>query len=124
VRARAGGLTREREREGAEGRRWRVLLSSLTPPHPPSSPPTHSPLLPLTRTRTHAQTPLLQATIAGGCVTCNAHGSRFNLTTGAPEGEWCPKLPNLPIIGKGPGPKPLPTYKVEVGADGAISVDA
>jgi nitrite reductase/ring-hydroxylating ferredoxin subunit len=70
------------------------------------------------------KTAFLQGEVAGGCVTCSAHGSRFNLTTGAPEGDWCPKMPNLPIVGKGPGPKPLPTYKVTVAEDGAISVDA
>ncbi len=33
-------------------------------------------------------------------------------STGAVKGEWCPKLPNLPIVGKGPAEKPLPTFQV------------
>lgn len=70
------------------------------------------------------KTALLQGEVGGGCVTCSAHGTKFDLKTGEPQGEWCPKLPNLPIVGKGPGPKPLPVYKCDVGADGAISVDA
>lgn len=43
------------------------------------------------------KTALLQGEVGGGCVTCSAHGSKFSLTDGAPVGEWCPKLPNLPI---------------------------
>jgi len=43
--------------------------------------------------------------------------------TGQVKGEWCPKLPNLPLVGKGPAEKPLPTFKVQVDADGSISVD-
>ena len=49
-----------------------------------------------------------------------AHGSAFDLRTGTPEGEWCPGLPTLPLVGKPPGgnPEPLPTYDVRVGAGG------
>ncbi len=55
---------------------------------------------------------------------CPAHGTYFDLKTGAVKGEWCPKLPNLPLVGKGPSEKPLPTYQVRVDAAGNIEVMA
>lgn len=41
------------------------------------------------------------------------------------QGEWCPGLPTLPLVGKVEFTEkaPLPTYKVEVGEDGSIMVD-
>ena len=58
-------------------------------------------------------------------VVCPAHGSAFDMTTGAAVGEWCPNLPTLPIVGKpfAGEKKPLPVYKVTVDAkSGAISI--
>lgn len=70
------------------------------------------------------KTPLLQATVANGCVTCSAHGTVFDLKDGGKvKGEWCPKLPNLPIVGKGPKEKPLPVYPARVSEAGMIEVD-
>jgi nitrite reductase/ring-hydroxylating ferredoxin subunit len=45
------------------------------------------------------------------CIVCPAHGTYFDLASGEVKGEWCPKLPNLPLVGKGPSQKPLPTYE-------------
>ena len=73
------------------------------------------------------KTPLLSATVANGNVTCPAHGSAFDLKTGAPVGEWCPSLPSLPVVGKKycGDAKSIATYKVTVDEKtGAISVDA
>jgi len=69
------------------------------------------------------KTALFQGEVKGGCITCPAHGTVFSLETGAVEGEWCPKLPNLPIIGKGPKEAPLPVFKSRV-VDGMVEVDA
>ena len=41
-----------------------------------------------------------------GCIVCPAHGSAFDLRTGTPEGEWCPGLPTLPLVGKPPREPP------------------
>ncbi len=30
--------------------------------------------------------------LCGSCVTCPAHLTKFDLTTGQPVGEWCPKV--------------------------------
>ncbi|GLC46514.1 hypothetical protein PLESTF_000957200 [Pleodorina starrii] len=68
------------------------------------------------------KTALFQAEVKDKCVVCPAHGTYFDLETGAVKGEWCPKLPNLPLVGKGPGQKPLPTFQVRVGAGGEIEV--
>ncbi|KAG2500531.1 hypothetical protein HYH03_001308 [Edaphochlamys debaryana] len=69
------------------------------------------------------KTAMFQAEIKSGCVVCPAHGTMFDLDTGAVKGEWCPKLPNLPLVGKGPAQKPLPTFQVRVGEDGSIEVN-
>ena len=72
------------------------------------------------------KTALLSADLRDdGCIVCPAHGSAFNLRTGTPEGEWCPGLPTLPLVGKPMEgtPEPLPTYDVRVGAGGMIEVD-
>ncbi|KXZ43111.1 hypothetical protein GPECTOR_102g64 [Gonium pectorale] len=70
------------------------------------------------------KTGLFQAEIKDKCVVCPAHGTYFDLKTGAVKGEWCPKLPNLPVVGKGPGQKPLPTFQVRVSDAGEIEVYA
>ncbi len=33
-----------------------------------------------------------QAEIKNNCVVCPAHGTYFDLDTGAVKGEWCPKV--------------------------------
>ncbi|GFR50060.1 hypothetical protein Agub_g12202 [Astrephomene gubernaculifera] len=68
------------------------------------------------------KTAMFQAEVKDRCVVCPAHGTYFDLETGAVEGEWCPKLPNLPLVGKGPGAKPLPTFQVRVSEAGDIEV--
>jgi nitrite reductase/ring-hydroxylating ferredoxin subunit len=68
------------------------------------------------------KTALLQGEVSGGCVTCPAHGSKFDLASGAPVGEWCPKMPNLPFVGKMGDEKPLPVFESRVGSGGAIEV--
>ena len=65
---------------------------------------------------------ILSGEVNGACIVCPAHGTNFDLKTGKVQGEWCPKLPNLPIIGKGTPQKDLPTFDVKVGADGSIEV--
>ena len=56
------------------------------------------------------------------CITCPAHGTAFSLEDGSVQGEWCPKLPNLPLIGKGPKEAPLKTFKSRV-EGGVVEVD-
>ena len=69
------------------------------------------------------KTALFQAEVSNKCVTCPAHGTKFDLATGEPVGEWCPNMPSLPFVGKiGGDPKPLPTYQSRVGEDGTIEV--
>jgi nitrite reductase/ring-hydroxylating ferredoxin subunit len=48
----------------------------------------------------HANGPLADGVVEGGCVTCPWHGSRFELATGKPQ--------------EGPAAKPVPTYRVKV----------
>jgi nitrite reductase/ring-hydroxylating ferredoxin subunit len=69
------------------------------------------------------KTALLQGEVANGCVTCPAHKTRFSLSTGEVQGEWCPSFPQLPLVGKLGDKKPLPTYAVRVSDSGAIEVD-
>merc|ERR1712159_394531 len=62
-----------------------------------------------------------------GEITCPAHGSTFSMKDGTPRGEWCPKLPELPMVGKpfAREPKGIPTYVVRVDeTSGEIMVDA
>ena len=46
--------------------------------------------------------------------------------TGQPIGEWCPKLPTLPVVGKplAGDPKSAETYPVSILDDGKIALDA
>jgi nitrite reductase/ring-hydroxylating ferredoxin subunit len=70
------------------------------------------------------KTALLQGKVEAGCITCPAHGSKFELATGAPVGEWCPNMPAVPFIGeklKGEK-KSQPTYESRVSATGEIEV--
>jgi chlorite dismutase len=57
----------------------------------------------------HANGPLAEGEVEGGCVTCPWHGSRFDLASGEPLG--------------GPAVKPVATYRVKV-EDGAIFLAA
>jgi nitrite reductase/ring-hydroxylating ferredoxin subunit len=34
------------------------------------------------------------------CIVCPAHNTAFDLATGEVKGEWCPKFPQLPLVGK------------------------
>jgi hypothetical protein len=38
------------------------------------------------------------------------------------KGEWCPKFPNLPLVGKMGDKKPLPTYQSRVDEAGNVEV--
>ncbi|PRW20446.1 ferredoxin component [Chlorella sorokiniana] len=69
------------------------------------------------------KTAMFQADISNGCVTCPAHLTKFDLTTGQPVGEWCPKMPNLPLVGKLGDPKPLPVFQSRVSESGVIEVN-
>lgn len=68
------------------------------------------------------KTALLQGQIKDGKIFCPAHGSAFDLASGAPKGEWCPKMPNLPFVGKMGDPAPLPTFESRVDGAGNIEV--
>lgn len=70
------------------------------------------------------KTALLQGKVEGGCITCPAHGSKFDLATGEPQGEWCPNMPNVPFVGKAlkGEKKSQPTYESRVGDNGVIEV--
>ena len=71
------------------------------------------------------KTALLSAKLTDdGCIVCPAHGSQFKLDNGEQVGEWCPNLPDLPLVGKvGNGPAPLPVYQTRVTDSGDIEVD-
>ncbi len=72
------------------------------------------------------KTPLLSATVDDGAIACPAHGSAFDLKTGEARGEWCPKLPALPVVGKKycGEPTAIASYAVRVDESGAIKIDA
>ena len=72
------------------------------------------------------KTPLLSATVSDGAIACPAHGSAFDLKTGEARGEWCPKLPALPVVGKKycGEPTAIASYAVRVDESGAIKIDA
>lgn len=70
------------------------------------------------------KTKLLQGEVFDGCIRCPAHGTAFSLSSGEPQGEWCPNLPSLPIVGKiGAKRCALPTYAVTVENGGGVSVN-
>lgn len=70
------------------------------------------------------KTPIFQAEVSNGCVTCPAHGTSFNLETGSVVGDWCPKMPSLPLVGKigGDEPVPLPTFESRTDESGSIEI--
>jgi nitrite reductase/ring-hydroxylating ferredoxin subunit len=61
--------------------------------------------------------------IKDGCVVCPAHNTAFSLKDGAVKGEWCPKFPQLPLVGKLGDAKPLPTFGCRVSEAGDVEVD-
>ncbi|KIZ07600.1 hypothetical protein MNEG_0347 [Monoraphidium neglectum] len=69
------------------------------------------------------KTALFTATIKDSCVVCPAHNTAFELASGEVKGEWCPKFPNLPVVGKLSEKKPLPVFKVRVSEGGDVEVD-
>ena len=71
------------------------------------------------------KTALLQGEVSNGCITCPAHGTKFDLKDGSVQSEWCPKLPSLPLVGKiGNKETPLTSYTVAIDkSSGAVSVD-
>lgn len=70
------------------------------------------------------KTAMFTADIKDKCVTCSAHGTQFDLSTGEVKGTWCPKLPDLPMVGRKPygDKKPLPTYQSRVDEAGNIEI--
>jgi nitrite reductase/ring-hydroxylating ferredoxin subunit len=50
------------------------------------------------------------------CIVCPAHNTAFDMKTGEVEGEWCPSLPTLPVIGKvlEGEKKPIQVYATKV----------
>ncbi|MEW5320375.1 MAG: hypothetical protein WDW38_011450 [Sanguina aurantia] len=68
------------------------------------------------------KTPVFQAKIENKCVICPVHNTAFNLKTGEVEGEWCPKFPDLPFVGKLTPSKPLPTFESRYTASGEVEV--
>jgi nitrite reductase/ring-hydroxylating ferredoxin subunit len=68
------------------------------------------------------KTAIFQGKVADKCIVCPAHGTAFDLQTGAVKGEWCPGFPDLPFVGKGTASKPLPTFEARVDAAGAIEI--
>lgn len=72
------------------------------------------------------KTPLFSAECTNkGEIVCAAHGTMFKLTDGNVSGEWCPKVPVLPIIGKPMAgePKKAEVYKVTVSESGEIILE-
>ena len=54
----------------------------------------------------------------GKCsIICPAHGTAFDLASGAVQGEWCPGFPDLPFVGKMKPPAPLPSYATKIEGD-------
>lgn len=60
-------------------------------------------------TCTHGEISLSEGFVEGDTLECWAHGSRFSLRTGKPL--------NLPAF------EPVPVYKVEIDAEGVITID-
>lgn len=56
------------------------------------------------------------------CIVCPAHNTAFDLATGEVKGEWCPKFPQLPLVGKIGDKKPLPTFQSRVDDVGNVEV--
>ena len=71
----------------------------------------------------HNKPPACLEQVVDSCIVCPAHNTAFDLKTGAVKGEWCPKFPTLPLVGKGTPSKPLPTYPVRLGPAGEVEVN-
>lgn len=70
------------------------------------------------------KTAMMQGKVTGGCIVCPAHGTAFDVKDGSVKGEWCPNMPNLPLVGKMTKEKPLPTFSTSLDeSSGMISVD-
>jgi nitrite reductase/ring-hydroxylating ferredoxin subunit len=70
------------------------------------------------------KTAMMQGQVTGGCIVCPAHGTAFDVKNGEVVGEWCPNMPNLPLVGKMTKEKPLPTFSTSLDENsGVISVD-
>lgn len=70
------------------------------------------------------KTAMMQGKVTGGCIVCPAHGTAFDVKDGSVKGEWCPNMPNLPLVGKMTKEKPLPTFSTSMDeSSGVISVD-
>jgi len=68
------------------------------------------------------KTAVFQGKVVNNCIVCPAHDTAFDLKTGEVKGEWCPKFPNLPLVGKVSDKKPLPTFQSRVTESGEIEV--
>lgn len=66
---------------------------------------------------------MFTAVVKDSCVVCPAHGTAFALADGSVKGEWCPKFPQLPLVGKLGDKKPLPTFACRVSEAGDVEVD-
>ncbi|KAF6263621.1 rieske ferredoxin [Scenedesmus sp. NREL 46B-D3] len=68
------------------------------------------------------KTAMFQGQVSNKCIVCPAHNTAFDLATGEVKGEWCPKFPQLPLVGKLGDKKPLPTYQSRVDEAGNVEV--
>ncbi|KAF8072624.1 hypothetical protein HT031_000284 [Scenedesmus sp. PABB004] len=68
------------------------------------------------------KTAFFQGQVKDKCIVCPAHDTAFDLATGEVKGEWCPKFPTLPLVGKMTDKKPLPTFESRVDDAGNIEV--
>lgn len=70
------------------------------------------------------KTAMMQGKVTNGCIVCPAHGTAFDVKDGSVQGEWCPNMPNLPLVGKMTKEQPLPTFSTLLDdTSGVISVD-
>lgn len=72
------------------------------------------------------KTPFINAKVEEGCLECPWHGSNFSLETGEPQGEWCPRMPPIPIMNKKLGNErsSQPKFDCRLQDDGTIEVYA
>lgn len=59
----------------------------------------------------------------GQCGACNCDSLMASTpAAGEVKGEWCPKFPSLPLVGKVSDKKPLPTFQSRVDEAGNVEV--